>query len=80
MVPASATATGSVSLLRGGRAVPGTTAVFAKTAAGAPVQLSSRSIITAAAGTTLCIGSSAALALTAAEDETLATLVIRRIG
>ena len=79
-LPASATATGSVSLLRGGSAVPGTTVVFAKTATGAPVQLSNRSIITAAAGTTLCIGSSAALALTAAEDETLATLVIRRIG
>ena len=41
---------------------------------------SQRAKITAAAGTTLCIGSSAALALTAAEDETLATLVIRRIG
>ena len=79
-LPASATATGSVSLLRGGSAVPGTTVVFAKTATGAPVQLSNRSIITAAAGTTLCIGSSAALALTTAGDETLATLVIRRIG
>lgn len=79
-LPASAAATGSVSLLRGGSAVPGTTLAFAKTATGAPLHLSSRAIITASAGATLCIGSSAALALTAAEDETLAALTIRRIG
>ena len=79
-LPAGTTATGSLSLLRGGSAVPGTTVAFAKTTAGAPVTVSSRSIITAAAGATLCIASSTALALTAAEDETLAALVIRRIG
>ena len=79
-LPAGTTATGSLSLLRGGSAVPGTTVAFAKTTAGAPVTVSSRSIITAAAGATLCIASNAALALTAAEDETLAALVIRRIG
>ena len=78
-LPASAVATGSVSLLRSGASVPGTSLAFAK-AAGAPVTLSNRAIIYAAAGATLCIGSNTPLSLTAAEDETLAALTIRRIG
>lgn len=80
-LPAAATYSGTASLLKNGSAVPGAVIDLAKTLTGSPLCVSSRVLIYASAGTTLCVSLSSSLSVSASsEDSVLASLTLWRMA
>lgn len=80
-LPASATCSGSISLLKNGSAVPGATIDLARTLTGSPLCVSARVLLYASSGTTLCLSLSSSLSISAsAEESVLASLTLWRIA